>query len=74
RAGITNIFCFLNKVDLVKDKGLVGLIEMECRELATQHGYTKDNFFVNSGSAQLDIGIDDFIKIITSNIEKTPTK
>lgn len=74
RAGVINIFCFLNKSDLVKDRGIQGLIEMECRELATQHGYTKDSFFVNTGSAQLDIGIDDFIKVITSNIEKTPTK
>lgn len=42
---------FLNKVDVVADKELIDLVEMEVRELLTKYGYPGDKTPVIKGSA-----------------------
>ncbi|MDD5254783.1 MAG: elongation factor Tu, partial [Candidatus Omnitrophica bacterium] len=42
---------FLNKVDLVEDKELLDLVEMEVRELLTKYGYPGDKTPIVRGSA-----------------------
>jgi elongation factor Tu len=42
---------FLNKVDVVQDKELIDLVEMEVRELLTKYGYPGDKTPVIKGSA-----------------------
>lgn len=42
---------FLNKVDLVEDKELLDLVEMEVRELLTKYGYPGDKTPIIRGSA-----------------------
>jgi elongation factor Tu len=42
---------FLNKVDVVEDKELIDLVEMEVRELLTKYGYPGDKTPIIKGSA-----------------------
>jgi len=42
---------FLNKVDVVQDKELIALVEMEVRELLTKYGYPGDKTPIIKGSA-----------------------
>jgi len=42
---------FLNKVDVVSDKELIDLVEMEVRELLTKYGYPGDKTPIIKGSA-----------------------
>ncbi len=42
---------FLNKVDVVQDKELIDLVEMEVRELLTKYGYPGDKTPIIKGSA-----------------------
>jgi elongation factor Tu len=42
---------FLNKVDIVADKELIDLVEMEVRELLTKYGYPGDKTPIIKGSA-----------------------
>jgi elongation factor Tu len=45
------IVVFLNKVDMVSDKELIDLVEMEVRDLLTKYGYPGDKVPVIRGSA-----------------------
>jgi translation initiation factor 2 gamma subunit (eIF-2gamma) len=67
---IPNIFCFLNKVDLLEDKELHDLVNMECQELGKKYGYSNENFFIISGSALHNKNIDALIQQIRSEINK----
>ena len=51
---------FLNKVDLVRDKEMVEIVEMEMRELLSEFGYSGDDIPFVAGSAlnALDSGDD----------------
>ena len=51
QVGVPAIVVLLNKVDMVQDKELVDLVEMEVRELLTKYGFPGDKTPVIRGSA-----------------------
>lgn len=51
QVGVPAIVCFLNKVDMVEDKELLDLVEMEVRELLTSYGFPGDKIPIVKGSA-----------------------
>jgi len=51
QAGVHCVVVFLNKSDMVDDKDLLDLIEMEVRELLSQNGFSGDDAPVINGSA-----------------------
>ncbi len=51
QVGVPAIVVFLNKVDLVDDKELLDLVELEVRELLTKYGFPGDKTPVIKGSA-----------------------
>ncbi len=51
QVNVPSIIVFLNKVDLVEDKELVDLVELEVRELLTKYGFPGDKTPVVKGSA-----------------------
>ncbi|MFN4241932.1 MAG: elongation factor Tu [Tepidisphaerales bacterium] len=51
QVGVPKIVVFLNKIDLVDDKDLLDLVEMEVRELLTKYGFPGDDTPVIKGSA-----------------------
>ena len=53
QVGVPHMVVFMNKADLVTDTELLDLVEMEVRELLTQHGFPGDTTPVVRGSALL---------------------
>ena len=51
QVGVEHIIVYLNKVDLVTDSEIIELVELEVRDLLTQHGYPGDAVPVIKGSA-----------------------
>jgi elongation factor Tu len=51
QVNVPSMVVFLNKVDLVDDKELVDLVELEVRELLTKYGFPGDKTPVVKGSA-----------------------
>ena len=51
QVGVPALVVFLNKVDMVDDKDLLDLVEMEVRELLTSYGFPGDKIPVIKGSA-----------------------
>ncbi len=51
QVGVPAIVVFLNKVDLVEDKELLDLVELEVRELLTKYGFPGDKTPIVKGSA-----------------------
>jgi elongation factor Tu len=51
QVGVPRMVVFLNKVDTVEDAELLELVEMELRDLLTQHGFDGDNVPIVRGSA-----------------------
>lgn len=51
QVAVPAIVVFMNKVDMVQDKELLDLVEMEVRELLTKYGYPGDKIPVIKGSA-----------------------
>ncbi len=51
QVGVPTIVVFLNKVDLVDDAELLGLVEMEIRDLLTKYGFAGDTTPIIRGSA-----------------------
>merc|ERR1712100_445636 len=51
QVGIKTLIVFLNKIDVVEDKELIELVEMEVRELLSQYGYNGDTTNIVKGSA-----------------------
>ena len=51
QVNVPSIVVFLNKVDLVEDKELVDLVELEVRELLTKYGFPGDKTPVIKGAA-----------------------
>ncbi|HCE44189.1 MAG TPA: elongation factor Tu [Lentisphaeria bacterium] len=51
QVGVPTIVVFLNKVDLVDDDELLGLVEMEVRDLLTKYGFAGDTTPIIRGSA-----------------------
>src|SRR3989339_1022943 len=51
QVGVPAIVVFLNKVDMVQDKELIDLVELEIRDLLTKYGYPGDEIPIIRGSA-----------------------
>ena len=51
QVGVPHIVVFLNKVDMVDDKELIELVEVETRELLTKYGFKGDEIPIVKGSA-----------------------
>lgn len=51
QVNVPAIIVFMNKVDMVQDKELLDLVEMEVRELLTKYGFPGDKVPVIKGSA-----------------------
>ena len=51
QVGVPKIVVFLNKVDLIDDKELLDLVEMEIRELLSKYQFDGDNAKIIRGSA-----------------------
>ncbi|HBC87936.1 MAG TPA: elongation factor Tu [Lentisphaeria bacterium] len=51
QVGVPTLVVFLNKVDLVDDAELLGLVEMEVRDLLTKYGFAGDTTPIIRGSA-----------------------
>jgi len=52
QVGVPKIVVFLNKIDLVDDKELLDLVEMEVRELLTKYGFPGDETPIIKGSSK----------------------
>ena len=52
QVGVPAIVVFLNKIDTVKDKELVDLVEEEIRELLTSYKFSGDKIPIIKGSMQ----------------------
>jgi elongation factor Tu len=51
QVGVPSIVVFMNKVDMVDDKDLIDLVEMEIRDLLTQYKFPGDKIPIVKGSA-----------------------
>jgi elongation factor Tu len=51
QVGVPSIVVFINKTDMVEDKELIDLVELEVRELLTKYGFSGDDIPVIRGSA-----------------------
>ena len=51
QVGVPNIVVFLNKIDMVDDKELIDLVEVETRELLTKYGFKGQEIPFVKGSA-----------------------
>ena len=51
QVNVPGIIVFLNKVDMVQDKEILDLVEMEVRDLLTKYGFPGDTIPVIKGSA-----------------------
>jgi elongation factor Tu len=85
QVGVPAIVVFLNKVDLVDDKELLDLVDMEIRDLLTKYGFPGDKTPIIRGSAtaamaakpegekaiaELLEAIDTFIPLPTREVDK----
>jgi len=85
QVGVPAIVVFLNKVDLVDDKELLDLVDMEIRDLLTKYGFPGDKTPIIRGSAtaamagkpegekaieELLDAIDSFIPLPTREVDK----
>jgi len=51
QVNVPSMVVFLNKIDLVQDKELIDLVEMEVRDLLTKYGYPGDKTPIVKGSS-----------------------
>ncbi len=52
QVGVPKMVVFMNKIDLVDDKELLDLVEMEVRELLTKYGFPGDDTPIIKGSSK----------------------
>ena len=52
QVGVEHMVVYLNKVDLVTDEEILELVELEVRELLSEHGYPGEEVPVVKGSAK----------------------
>src|SRR5476649_1388228 len=71
KVGVPYVIVFLNKADMVDDKELLELVEMEVRDLLTSYNFPGDTTPVITGSAlkalegdQSEIGVPSIIKLV----------
>lgn len=79
QVGVPYIVVYLNKADMVDDKELLELVEMEVRDLLTQYGFPGDKTPIIVGSAlkalegdQSEIGIPSIMKLVATMDEYIP--
>lgn len=79
QVGVPYIVVYLNKADMVDDKELLELVEMEVRDLLTQYGFPGDKTPIIVGSAlkalegdQSEIGIPSIMKLVETMDEYIP--
>jgi elongation factor Tu len=77
QVNVPNIVVFLNKVDVVDDKDLLDLVEMEVRELLTKYEFPGDKIPVIRGSALKAIqgdpaGVESIMKLMAAVDETIP--
>ncbi len=74
QVNVPAIVVFLNKVDMVQDKEILDLVEMEVRDLLTKYGFPGDKIPVIKGSALKALADDpESIKAIESLMEVIDT-
>ena len=56
QVGVPALVVFMNKCDMVDDKDLLELVEMEVRELLSKYDFPGDTIPIVKGSAKLEIG------------------
>ena len=73
QVGVPNIIVYLNKADMVDDKELQELVEMEIRELLNKYEFPGDDTPIIVGSAlkslegdSTDLGIPSIVKLVES--------
>jgi elongation factor Tu len=62
--GIPYMVVFMNKVDVVKEKNLLDLIELEIRDLIEQYGFSKDTPVIRGSAKKAVNGFEDDLKKI----------
>jgi elongation factor Tu len=79
QVGVPYIVVYLNKADMVDDKELLELVEMEVRDLLTQYGFPGDKTPIIVGSAlkalegdQSEIGEPSIIKLVETMDQYIP--
>ena len=79
QVGVPYIVVYLNKADMVDDKELLELVEMEVRDLLTQYGFPGDKTPIITGSAlkalegdASEIGIPSIMKLVETMDEYIP--
>ena len=79
QVGVPYIVVYLNKADMVDDKELLDLVEMEVRDLLTQYGFPGDKTPIVVGSAlkalegdTSEIGVPSIIKLVETMDEYFP--
>src|SRR5271169_5350138 len=79
QVGVPYIVVYLNKADMVDDKELLELVEMEVRDLLTQYGFPGDKTPVVIGSAlkalegdESEIGVPSIMKLVEVMDEYIP--
>lgn len=79
QVGVPYIVVFLNKADMVDDKELLDLVEMEVRDLLTQYGFPGDKTPIVVGSAlkalegdQSEIGVPAIYKLVQAMDDYIP--
>jgi elongation factor Tu len=79
QVGVPYVVVFLNKADMVDDKELLELVEMEVRDLLTSYEFPGDKTPITIGSAlkalegdQSEIGVPAIIKLVESMDEYFP--
>ncbi len=76
QVNVPAVVVFLNKVDMVQDKEILELVEMEVRDLLTKYGYPGDKAVVIKGSAlkaaegdpEYEKAIEELMKAVDENI------
>lgn len=79
QVGVPYIVVFMNKADMVDDKDLLDLVEMEVRELLSSYDFPGDNIPIVIGSAlkaiegdTSEIGIPSIVKLVEAMDEYFP--
>ena len=79
QVGVPYIVVYLNKADMVDDKELLELVEMEVRDLLTQYEFPGDKTPIMVGSAlkalegdQSEIGVPSILKLVEAMDEYIP--
>jgi len=80
QVGVPALVVFLNKVDMVDDKELLELVELEVRELLSSYNFPGDTIAIIAGSALAavegrdpEIGEQAILKLMTAVDENIPT-